>query len=158
MSGGAKVALPGEDSMCDEAKLALLKAKQIAFKAKSKISQPKEVVLQSPRVSVLDRLGPINSDLRDYLRNKRKLRFKDPVHVSASQCEQPRCQLVIVHSVHCCLGHCSTTICTFRTGGNTSTHLIKKIRLRNFNSGGRKILMILGPVGYRPHHAFAAPH
>ena len=81
LSGGAKTASSHEANAFGEAKLALLKAKQAAFikqnpatAAKSKASQGvvqlKGVALQSPRVSVLDRLGPINSDLRDYLSNK----------------------------------------------------------------------------------------
>ena len=74
-----------------------------------KTSQPKRASFQSPRVSVLDRLGPINTYLRDYLNNKWKLRSEEPVHISSSQCGQAGCQLVTVHFVYCCLEIILTT-------------------------------------------------
>ena len=67
-------------------------------------SQPKEVSYQSPRVSTLDRLGLVNIDLRDYLSNKQKLRSEETIHISPSQCGQAGYQLVMVHSIHYCLG------------------------------------------------------
>jgi len=44
-----------------------------ALNAKLKVSQPKVANIKSPGVSVMDRLVPANTDLRDYLSNKRKL-------------------------------------------------------------------------------------
>jgi len=84
LSGGTKAALPSEVNTHDEAKLASPKAKQIALKAKSKAPKAKQVVLQSPRVPVLDRLSPMNSNLRDYLSNKRKLHSEKPVNIFPS--------------------------------------------------------------------------
>jgi len=78
--------------------------KKKTFKTKPKASQPKGANFQSPQASVMNRLGLVNTDLRDYLSNKRKLRSEEPVHISSSQCGQAGCQLVTVHSVHCCLG------------------------------------------------------
>jgi len=49
-------------------------------------SQCKGANFQSPRVSVMDQLGLINADLRDYLSNKQKLRFEELVHILLSQC------------------------------------------------------------------------
>ena len=52
---------------------------------------------RSKRASVLDRLGPTGSDLREFLTNKRKSEsFR-----TTPCCQQVRCQLVTVHSVHC---------------------------------------------------------
>jgi len=45
-------------------------AKKKALKAKPKASQPERANIKSPRVSVMDRLGLINTYLRDYLSNK----------------------------------------------------------------------------------------
>jgi len=94
---------PCEATLLSEAILTSPIAKRKAFKAKPRASQPKGTSFQSSRVSVLDRLGPINTDLRNYLSNKRKLRSEKLVHISPSQCGQARCQLVTVHSVHYCL-------------------------------------------------------
>ena len=99
-----RVASQGEATLSGEAILASPIAKRKAFKAKPRVSQPKEVSYQSLRVSVLDRLDPVNTDLRDYLNNKRKLRSEEPIHISPFQCGQAGCQLVMVYSVHCCLG------------------------------------------------------
>jgi len=104
----AKMTSLSEANMHGEARLASPKAKRIAFK-KAKALQPKRVTLPSLRVSVLDRLGPVNIDLRDYLSNKRKFHFGELVHVSLSHCGQVVCQLVIVHSVNCCLELIRTT-------------------------------------------------
>ena len=52
----------------------------------------------------MDRLGLVKTDLRDYLRNKRKLCSEEPIHILSSQLGQAGCQLMTVHSVHCCLG------------------------------------------------------
>jgi len=53
-SGGAKAALPNEARAHGEAKSVSPKAKRTAFaKAKLNASQPKGVILQSPRVLVL---------------------------------------------------------------------------------------------------------
>ena len=98
------VASPCKATLPGEAILTSPIAKRKAFKAKSKASQPKRANFQSPRVSVMYRLGPVNTDLRDYLSNKRKLRSDEPAHISLSQCGQERCQLVTVHSIHCWLG------------------------------------------------------
>ena len=86
-----------------EAKLALSEAKQAALikhnpatkavKSFSRSCSTQGVALKSLWVSVLDRLGAINSDLRDYLSNKRKLHFEEPINISPSQCEHARCQL-----------------------------------------------------------------
>ena len=81
-----------------------IQASPTVKKAKPKAFQPKRAKFQLHRVFVLDQLGPANIDLRDYLSNKRKLHSKDTIHVSPSQCEQAGCQLVTMHSVHCCLG------------------------------------------------------
>ena len=103
--GRAKtVALPCKVTLSGESILASPIAERKAFKAKPRASQPKGVSFQSSRVSVLDRLGPVNTDLRDYLSNKQKLRLEEPVHISSSQCGQAGCQLVTVHSIHYCLG------------------------------------------------------
>ena len=53
-----------------EAILASPIAKRKVFKARPKASQPNRANFQSPRVSMMDRLGPVNTDLRDYLSNK----------------------------------------------------------------------------------------
>ena len=59
-----------EAKFCGEAILASPPTKQRAFKAKPRVSQPKRAYIQSPRVFVLDRLGPANTDLRENLSNK----------------------------------------------------------------------------------------
>jgi len=76
-SSDDKAASLDEASAYDEANLASAKAGQTAFtkqksatKAKSNSPQPKGVIFQLSRVSVLDRLGLANSNLRDYLSNK----------------------------------------------------------------------------------------
>ena len=58
---------------------------------------------------MLDQLDPGNTNLRNYLSNNWKLRSEEPVHISPSQCGQARCQPVMVHFVHCCLGPIPTT-------------------------------------------------
>jgi len=99
-----KATSSGEAKAHGEFKPASPMAKQTTFKkVKSKTFQPKGVILQSFRVSMLDRLGPINTDLRDYLSNKRKLRCEEPIHIFSFKCGQAGCQLVTVHSVKCCL-------------------------------------------------------
>ena len=80
----AKTVSPSKAKPHSEAILALLMVKREASKAKSKASQPKKVILQSRRVSMLDRLGPVNTDLRDYLNNKRKLHSEESIHISPS--------------------------------------------------------------------------
>ena len=103
--GRVKIAAsPCEPTLSGEAILVSPIARRKAFKTKPKASQPKGASFQSSRVSVLDQLGPINTDLRDYLSNKRKLCFEKLVHISPSQCGQVGCQLDTVHSVHYCLG------------------------------------------------------
>jgi len=77
--------------------------KRKAFKASPKASQPNRANFQSPWVSVMDRLGLVNTDLRNYLSTKRKFSSEKPTHISPSQCGQTVCQLVMVHSVHCFL-------------------------------------------------------
>jgi len=59
------VTLPGE------AILASPITRKKALKAKPKASQSKGANIQSHRVSVIDRLAPVNIDLRDYLRKIR---------------------------------------------------------------------------------------
>jgi len=59
-------------------------AKKKASKAKSRAFQPKKANIQALQVSVLDRLGLANTDLREYLSNKQKLHSEDPIHVSLS--------------------------------------------------------------------------
>ena len=58
--------------------------KNKVFKANPKAFQPKRANFQSLRVSVLDRLGPVNTDLRDYLSNKQKLHSEESIHVPPS--------------------------------------------------------------------------
>jgi len=84
--GRAKtVVSPCEATLSGEAILASPIAKKIAIcKAKPKASQPKGASFQSPRVSVLDQLGPVNTDSRDYLSIKRKLLSEKSVHISPS--------------------------------------------------------------------------
>jgi len=84
-------------------------AKKKVLKAKPRVSQQKQANIQFSRVSVLDQLDAGNTDLRDYLSNKRKLHSEETVHISPAQCRQVRCQPVKVHSVHCCLGPIPTT-------------------------------------------------
>jgi len=107
--GRAKTSSLCEATLSGEAILPSPIAKRKAFKAKPRASQSKEASFQSSRVSVLDRLGPVNTDLRDYLSNKRKLRLEEPVHISSSQCGQAGCQLVTVYSIHCYLRTISIT-------------------------------------------------
>ena len=61
------VASPCEATPSGEAILASPMAKRKAFKARPKASQPNRANFQSPRVYVMDPLGPVNTDLRDYL-------------------------------------------------------------------------------------------
>ena len=49
---------------------------------------------QSNRTSVLDRLGPTGSDLREFLTSKRK---SESFQTSPSYCQQVGCQLVTLH-------------------------------------------------------------
>ena len=86
-----------------EATLASPMPKKKALRARPKASQPNMASFQSPRVSVMDWLGIVNTDLRDYLSTKRKLCSEEPAYISQSQCEQAGCQFVMVHSVHSCL-------------------------------------------------------
>ena len=78
--------------------------KRKAFKARPKVSQPNRANFQSPRVSVMDRLGPVNTDLRNYLSTKQKFCSEEPTYISPSQSGQIGYQLMIVHSIHCCPG------------------------------------------------------
>jgi len=61
-----------------EAILTSLPAKRKASKVKSrfkpKATQPIRANIQPPRVSVLDHLGPVNTDLREFLSNKQMSR------------------------------------------------------------------------------------
>ena len=98
----SQTASPCEAKPYGEAILASPSAKKKAFKVKPKASQSKGGIFQSPRVSVLDWLGSVNTDLRDYLSNKQKPRSEEPVHVSPSQCGRAGCQFVTAHYVHCC--------------------------------------------------------
>jgi len=82
----AKTASPNEAKRHGEAILASPMVKRKTSKAKPKASQPKKFILRSPRVPILDRLGPVNKDLMDYLSNKRKFSSEEPVHISSSQC------------------------------------------------------------------------
>ena len=63
----AMPALPCEAKLFDEAILASPTTKKKAFKAKPRAFQAKNTNNQSPRVSRLDRLNSINTELRDYL-------------------------------------------------------------------------------------------
>jgi len=94
----------GEATLSGEVLLASAITRKKALKAKPKVSQPKGDNIKSSQVFVMDWLGPVNIDLRDYLSNKRKLRSEESIHISSSQCGQAEYQLVMVHSVHCCLG------------------------------------------------------
>ena len=100
----ANSASPCEAQSYSEAILTSPETKKKAFKARRRVFQPKRATIQSPQVSVLDRLGPVNTDMRVYLNNKKKFRSEEPVHISPSQYRQAGYQLMIVHSVHCCLG------------------------------------------------------
>ena len=83
--GRAKIVVsPYETTLSDEAILTSPIAKKKALKAKPRASQPKVANIQFFWVSVLDRLDPGNTDLRDYLSNKRKIRSEKPVHISPS--------------------------------------------------------------------------
>jgi len=66
----AKLALSCEARSSGKTILASLMTKKKAFKAKLKAFKPKRANFQSLRVFVSDWLGPINTNLRDYLRNK----------------------------------------------------------------------------------------
>ena len=65
-----KVASPCEANPSGEATLALPIVKRKAFKARPKASQPNRANFQSLRVSVMDRFGPLNTNLRNYLSTK----------------------------------------------------------------------------------------
>jgi len=82
------VASSCEATLSGEIILASPVAKKKAFKAKPRASRSKGASFLSSRVSVLDRLSPVNTDLRDYLRNKRKLHLEESVHISLSHCGQ----------------------------------------------------------------------
>ena len=82
------VASPCEATFSGEAILASPIAKKKTIKAKPRASHPKGASFQSPRVSVLDRLGPVNTDLRDYFSNKQKLRSEVSVHISSSRVDK----------------------------------------------------------------------
>jgi len=69
--------------------------------------QPKQAGSQPPWVSVLDRLSPANTDLWEFLSNKRKLRSEKPVHILSSQCGH-RMPTSEIHFVHYCLGSIPT--------------------------------------------------
>ena len=73
----------------------------------ARIPQPKQPSTRSPQVTVQDRVSWVDTDLREFLTNKRKLEL---LHTSLSCCEQVGCQLVTVHSVHCRLGPVPTTL------------------------------------------------
>ena len=60
----------GEATPPGEAILASPIAKRKAFKARPKASQANKAIFQSPRASMMDRLGPVNTNLRDYLSTK----------------------------------------------------------------------------------------
>ena len=92
-------ASPCEAKSSGEANLASPTTKKKAFKAKHMAFQPMRANFQSPRVPMLDQLGPTNTDLRDYLRNKPKHHSEKPVFISPSKCRQVGCQLVAVYSV-----------------------------------------------------------
>jgi len=66
--GRAKtVALPYKATLLGEAILASFIAQKKVFKAKPRVSQPKQANIQFFRVSMLDQLDPGNTNLRDYL-------------------------------------------------------------------------------------------
>jgi len=67
IKGSAKT---GEATLSGEAILDSAIAQKKVFKAKPRVSQPKQANIQFPRVSVLDQLDPGNANLRDYLSNK----------------------------------------------------------------------------------------
>jgi len=62
---------------------------------------------QPLQISKQDRVRLVNTDLREFLTNKRKLEL---LHTSPSCCEQVGCQLVTIHSVHCRLGLMPATL------------------------------------------------
>ena len=64
------VASPCETTLLGEAILASPIAQKKVFKAKPRVSQPKQANILFPRVSVLDQLDPGNANLWDYLSNK----------------------------------------------------------------------------------------
>ena len=59
---------------------------------------------QPLRVSMLDQLGLVETDLPEFLSSKQKSHPEEQVCISLSQCGQVGCQLVIVHSANYCLG------------------------------------------------------
>ena len=59
-----------EVTFSGEAILASPTAKKAIFKARPRSFQPKQANSQPHRVSMLDRLSPINTDLREFLNHK----------------------------------------------------------------------------------------
>ena len=102
------VASPCKATPSCEATLASPMVKRKAFKARPKAPQPNRTNFQSPRVSVMDRLGPVNTYLRNYLSTNRKFYSEEPAHIASSHCGQTRCQLVMVHSAYCYLENIQT--------------------------------------------------
>ena len=100
----ANLALPCEAKSHNKVILTSLETNK-----KHRVFQPKRAIIQSPRASVLDRLGPVKIGLREYPSNKQKLCSEKLVHISPSQRRQAGCQLVTVHSVQCYLGSIPTT-------------------------------------------------
>jgi len=62
----AHIASPRSEAMTS-AKLRLTKACKAKYRSKPKTFQPNRANLQPPRVSMLDRLGPTNTNLREFL-------------------------------------------------------------------------------------------
>jgi len=83
--GRAKIVTsPCKANSSSEAILASPTAKKTIFKARPRAFQHKKANCPPPRVSVLDRLSPTNTDLQEFLNHKRKLCSKESVHVSPS--------------------------------------------------------------------------
>ena len=95
--GATHLTSPSEVNAPDKV---ILKSKR-SFKARVLQPEPSLPVSKQGRVS-LD-----NTDLREFLTNKRKLEL---LYTSPSCCEQVGCQLVMVHSVHCWLGPVPITL------------------------------------------------
>ena len=90
--GATSIASPSEANTTDEV---IFKSPVVKNRScNARVLQPELPSTRSPRLSVQDRVSFVNTDLREFLTNKRKLEL---LQTSPSCCEQVGCQLVMVH-------------------------------------------------------------
>ena len=80
----AQIPSPCETSLYIKVILPSSTAIRRTFKAKPKSFQPKKANFWSSRITMLDHLGPANTDMRDYLIKRQKLHYDESVHISLS--------------------------------------------------------------------------